>query len=129
METDPGRQAVAAAHLGHDTRVSFVTADADAWLDGYTETSGFADSEGRLEVNPLEWRAWEGLGTQVLRCLNAAVIELVVVVAAAGLTAWLFRRRVKQRAGSAAQGNVIKIPCLLRHPSLEGRWPRGRLLV
>ncbi|PCG84710.1 hypothetical protein CIB93_17870 [Streptomyces sp. WZ.A104] len=36
METDPGRQAVAAAHLGHDTRVSFVTADADAWLDGYT---------------------------------------------------------------------------------------------
>ena len=80
-------------------------------------------------MNPLEWRALEGVGTQVLRCLNAPVIELVVVLAAAGLTAWWFRRRVKQRANSAAQGNVIKIPCLLRHPALEGRWLRGRLLV
>jgi hypothetical protein len=57
------------------------------------------------------------------------VIELVVVLAAAGLTTWLFRRRAKQRADSAAQGNEIRIPCLLRHPSLEGQWLRGRLLV
>ncbi|MFJ2738494.1 hypothetical protein ACIO3O_02390 [Streptomyces sp. NPDC087440] len=57
------------------------------------------------------------------------MIELAVVLAAAGLTAWLFRRKVKQRADSAAQGNAIKVPCLLRHPSLEGRWLRGRLLI
>lgn len=57
------------------------------------------------------------------------MIELVVALAAAALTAWLFRRKVKQRADSAAQGNVIKVPCLLRHPSLEGRWLRGRLLI
>jgi hypothetical protein len=57
------------------------------------------------------------------------VIELVVDLAAAGLTAWLFRRGVRQRADSAAQGDVIRIPCLLRHPSHEGRWLRGRLLV
>ncbi|WP_254875345.1 MULTISPECIES: hypothetical protein [unclassified Streptomyces] len=71
----------------------------------------------------------EGLGAQVQRCLNAPVIGLVGALAAAGLTAWLFRRRVKQRADSAAQGKVIKVPCLLRHPSLEGRWLRGRLLT
>jgi len=35
VEMDPAHQAVAAGHLGHDTRVSFVTADADAWLDSY----------------------------------------------------------------------------------------------
>ncbi|WP_329101955.1 hypothetical protein [Streptomyces sp. NBC_01439] len=57
------------------------------------------------------------------------MIELVLPLAAAGLTVWLFRRKVQQRADSAAQGNVIKVPCLLRHPSLEGRWLRGRLLI
>lgn len=107
----------------------FVRRKAGARPLSYTETSGFADSEGRLEANPLKWRALEGLGTQVLRCLNAPVIELVVALAAAGMTAWLFRRGVKQRADSAAQGNVIKIPCLLRHPSIEGRWLRGRLVI
>jgi predicted O-methyltransferase YrrM len=35
VEMDPEHQAVAAGHLGHDTRVSFVTANADAWLDSY----------------------------------------------------------------------------------------------
>ncbi|MFJ6516133.1 O-methyltransferase [Streptomyces sp. NPDC091406] len=35
VEMNPAHQAVAAEHLGHDTRVSFVTADADAWLDSY----------------------------------------------------------------------------------------------
>ncbi|MBT1105106.1 class I SAM-dependent methyltransferase [Streptomyces sp. ARC12] len=35
VETDLAYQAVAADHLGHDTRVSFVTADAEAWLDSY----------------------------------------------------------------------------------------------
>ncbi|OCC09270.1 O-methyltransferase [Streptomyces sp. PTY087I2] len=35
VEMDPAHQAVAAEHLGHDTRVSFVSADADAWLDNY----------------------------------------------------------------------------------------------
>ncbi|MCX4681907.1 hypothetical protein OG413_42670 [Streptomyces sp. NBC_01433] len=57
------------------------------------------------------------------------MIELVVALAAAGLTAWLVRRKLEQRADSAAQGNVIKVPCLLRHPSIEGRWLRGRLLI
>ncbi|MFE4832661.1 hypothetical protein [Streptomyces sp. NPDC056672] len=57
------------------------------------------------------------------------MIELVIALAVAGLTAWLFRRKAKQRAASAAQGDVIKVPCLLRHPSLEGRWLRGRLLI
>lgn len=61
--------------------------------------------------------------------MNAPVIELVVALAAAGLTAWLFRRKAKQRADSATQGEVIKIPCLLRHPSIEGRWLRGRLVI
>lgn len=69
------------------------------------------------------------MGTRVERCLNAPVIQIVVVLVAAGLTAWLLRRKVKQRAESAAQGNMIKVPCLLRHPSLEGRWLRGRLLT
>ncbi|MFF2538537.1 O-methyltransferase [Streptomyces cyaneofuscatus] len=36
VETDPAHQAVAVGHLGHDTRVSFATADADAWLDSYS---------------------------------------------------------------------------------------------
>ncbi|WP_257134696.1 hypothetical protein [Streptomyces sp. ms115] len=57
------------------------------------------------------------------------MIELVGALAAAGLTAWLFRRKVKQRSDSAAQGMAIKVPCLLRHPSLEGRWLRGWLLT
>ncbi|MGW8745861.1 hypothetical protein [Streptomyces sp. NPDC055794] len=57
------------------------------------------------------------------------MIELVAALAVAGVTAWAFRRRVKQRADSAAQGDVIKIPCLLRHPSIEGRWLRGRLVT
>ncbi|GAA2324609.1 hypothetical protein OKJ48_01115 [Streptomyces kunmingensis] len=57
------------------------------------------------------------------------MIELVLTVAAAGLMAWLMGRRAKQRAVSAAQGHVIKVPCLLRHPSLEGRWLRGRLVI
>ncbi|MFE2315629.1 hypothetical protein ACFXC8_21165 [Streptomyces sp. NPDC059441] len=57
------------------------------------------------------------------------MIELVVALTAAGLTAWPFRREAKQRAGSAAQGDLIKVPCLLRHPPLEGRWLRGRLLI
>ncbi|MFJ3196773.1 hypothetical protein ACIPJQ_29595 [Streptomyces griseoviridis] len=57
------------------------------------------------------------------------MIELVVFLAVAGLTAWLTRRRVSQRADSAAQGDVIEVPCLLQHPSLEGRWLRGRLLT
>jgi hypothetical protein len=57
------------------------------------------------------------------------VIELVGLVVAAGLTAWLFRRKVKQRADSAAQGDVIKVPCMLRHSSLEGRWLQGRMLI
>ncbi|MET8497037.1 O-methyltransferase [Streptomyces microflavus] len=35
VEMDPEHQAVAAGHLGNDTRVSFVTANADAWLDSY----------------------------------------------------------------------------------------------
>lgn len=65
----------------------------------------------------------------MLSCLNAEVIELVVVLAAGGLTTWLLRRKVRQRADSAAEGDVIKVPCLLRHPSQEGRWLRGRLLV
>ncbi|MHC3449706.1 hypothetical protein [Streptomyces prasinus] len=57
------------------------------------------------------------------------MIELVVVLITGGLTAWLLRRKVKRRAGSASQGNVIKVPCLLRHPSLEGRWLRGRMAI
>ncbi|ARF73067.1 hypothetical protein B7C62_12915 [Kitasatospora albolonga] len=35
VEMNPEHQAVAARHLAHDTRVSFVTADADTWLDNY----------------------------------------------------------------------------------------------
>ncbi|MFJ9887292.1 O-methyltransferase [Streptomyces sp. NPDC091287] len=35
VEMDPEHQAVAAGHLGHDARVSFVTANAEAWLDSY----------------------------------------------------------------------------------------------
>lgn len=65
----------------------------------------------------------------VERWLNTPVIQIVVVLVAAGPMVWLLRRKVKQRADSAAQGNVIKVPCLLRHPSLEGRWLRGRLLI
>jgi hypothetical protein len=61
--------------------------------------------------------------------LNAPVIELVMGLAAAGLVAWLFRRRVRERADTAAQGGVIKVPCLLQHPSLPGRWLRGRLVT
>ncbi|MFF9569928.1 hypothetical protein [Streptomyces sp. NPDC014685] len=57
------------------------------------------------------------------------MIELVAVLAG-GLTGWwLLRRKVRQRAASAAQGNAIKVPCLLRHPSLEGRWLRGRMVI
>ena len=63
------------------------------------------------------------------RCLNAPVIELVGTLMVGALTAWLVRRKAKQRAASAAQGNVIRVPCLLRHPSLEGRWLRGRMLI
>ncbi|EFE65610.1 predicted protein [Streptomyces viridosporus ATCC 14672] len=61
--------------------------------------------------------------------MNASMIELVVVLVAVGPMAWLLRRKVKQRADRAARGEVIKVPCLLRHPSLEGRWLRGRMLV
>ncbi|MFF7145794.1 hypothetical protein [Streptomyces nodosus] len=57
------------------------------------------------------------------------MIELVGFVVAGGLAAWLLRRKVKHRADSAAQGNVIKVPCILRHPSLEGRWLRGRMVI
>ncbi|MEV7422912.1 MULTISPECIES: hypothetical protein [unclassified Streptomyces] len=57
------------------------------------------------------------------------MIELVVAFIAAGLMSWLVRRKVRQRAASAAQGDVIKVPCLLRHPSLGSRWLRGRLLI
>ncbi|MFC8828395.1 hypothetical protein ACFT9I_23960 [Streptomyces sp. NPDC057137] len=57
------------------------------------------------------------------------MIELVVALAVGGLTAWLLRRKVRRRAARATQGDVIKVPCLLRHPSLEGRWLRGRLLI
>nr|WP_239069573.1 class I SAM-dependent methyltransferase [Streptomyces sp. SID13666] len=35
VEADPQVGAVAAKHLGHDPRVVFETADADAWLDAY----------------------------------------------------------------------------------------------
>lgn len=35
VEVDPDTQAVAARHLGHDPRVTFVTADADQWLSTY----------------------------------------------------------------------------------------------
>ncbi|WP_151769818.1 hypothetical protein [Streptomyces abyssomicinicus] len=57
------------------------------------------------------------------------MIELVIGLTAGGLTAWLLRRKVRRRAVRAAQGDVIKVPCLLRHPSLEGRWLRGRLVA
>ncbi|RDS61386.1 hypothetical protein DWC19_31900 [Streptomyces sp. M7] len=61
--------------------------------------------------------------------MNVPVIELAVVLVAGGLAGWLLRRKVKQRAASAAQGDAIKVPCLLRHPSLDGRWLRGRLVM
>ncbi len=35
VDADPRFQEVAERHLGHDPRVVFETADADAWLDGY----------------------------------------------------------------------------------------------
>jgi hypothetical protein len=61
--------------------------------------------------------------------LNADVVSLGVFLVAAGLMTWFLRRRVEQRAVNAARGHVIKVPCALRHPSVEGRWLRGRLLI
>jgi hypothetical protein len=57
------------------------------------------------------------------------VIGLVATLLVAGLTAWLFRRKAKQREDAAARGDVIKVPCLLRHPAFEGRWLRGRMVI
>ncbi|MFC9063853.1 hypothetical protein N0X72_19860 [Streptomyces carpaticus] len=57
------------------------------------------------------------------------MIGIVMGLIAAGVTAWLFRRRVARRAEAAAQGDVIRVPCLLMHPGRPGRWLRGRLLI
>ncbi|WP_228081963.1 hypothetical protein [Streptomyces profundus] len=57
------------------------------------------------------------------------MIELVVACVAAGLTAWLFRRKAKRRAAGAAHGDAITFACLLRHPSRGKRWLRGRMLI
>ncbi|WP_229859666.1 hypothetical protein [Streptomyces poonensis] len=57
------------------------------------------------------------------------MIELVIALVAAGLVGWLFHRKAKQRADSAAQGDVIEVPCLLMHPSVAGRWLRGRMVI
>jgi hypothetical protein len=93
------------------------------------ETSGSRILKVDWKRTCWSWPAVEGVGTRVERCLNAPVIELVGLFVAAGLTGWLFRRKAKQRAVSAAQGNVIKVPCMLGHPSLAGRWLRGRMLI
>ncbi|MEW2065339.1 hypothetical protein AB0899_32075 [Streptomyces sp. NPDC007002] len=57
------------------------------------------------------------------------MIELVAVLAGGLMGWWLLRRKVRQRASSAAQGHSIKVPCLLRHPLFEGRWLRGRMVI
>jgi predicted O-methyltransferase YrrM len=38
VDVNPQVQAIAVKHLGADARVTFATADADAWLDGYNGT-------------------------------------------------------------------------------------------
>ncbi|WP_406005108.1 hypothetical protein OG440_02205 [Streptomyces sp. NBC_00637] len=57
------------------------------------------------------------------------MIESALALVVAGLTAWLFRRKAKQRADRSARGEVIRVPCLLRHPSLGSRWLRGRMVI
>ncbi|MFD0213846.1 hypothetical protein ACFVH9_33355 [Streptomyces hirsutus] len=57
------------------------------------------------------------------------MIELAGMAAAAALTAWLMRRKVRQRADNAAQGSAIRVPCLIKHPSHDARWLRGRMLT
>lgn len=42
VEVDPDTQAIARRHLGHDPRIEFVTADADAWLTTATGPYDFA---------------------------------------------------------------------------------------
>ncbi|MFD6935258.1 O-methyltransferase [Streptomyces goshikiensis] len=42
VELDPGVQAIARRHLGHDPRIEFVTADADTWLTEATGPFDFA---------------------------------------------------------------------------------------
>ncbi|MGQ4361834.1 hypothetical protein [Streptomyces sp. SAS_272] len=66
---------------------------------------------------------------RVEHCLNATVIELAAALLVAGLTAWLFWRKAGQRADGAARGDVVKVPCLLRHPAFDGRWLRGRMVI
>ncbi|MDX3309650.1 hypothetical protein P1S61_11185 [Streptomyces sp. ME08-AFT2] len=61
--------------------------------------------------------------------MNATVIELAAMLIVGGLTARLLWRKVKQREDAAARGDVIKVPCLLRHPAFEGRWLRGRMVI
>lgn len=63
-------------------------------------------------------------------CLNAAVITSVCAVAAGGLTTWLVvNRGIRRRDERSARGEVIEVPCMLRHPAREGRWLRGRMAV
>ncbi|MGJ7020125.1 hypothetical protein [Streptomyces griseorubens] len=59
------------------------------------------------------------------------MITSVCAVAAGGLTTWLVvSRGVRRRDERAARGEVIEVPCVLRHPAArEGRWLRGRMAV
>ncbi|WP_211257219.1 hypothetical protein [Streptomyces megasporus] len=57
------------------------------------------------------------------------MVELVAVLVGGGTAAWLLRRKGRQRAESAARGETIAVPCLVRHPVRGGRWKRGRMLV
>ncbi|MCO4696015.1 hypothetical protein LRR80_02072 [Streptomyces sp. RO-S4] len=61
--------------------------------------------------------------------LNAPVIGFVCVLLAGALTAWLVRGTIRRRDGRAARGEVIEVPCVLRHPAREQRWLRGRMAV
>ncbi|MFH9327683.1 hypothetical protein ACH4KU_01665 [Streptomyces althioticus] len=58
------------------------------------------------------------------------MITSVCAMAAGGLTTWLVvSRRARRRDERAARGEVIEVPCMLRHPARRGRWLRGRMAV
>ncbi|MFI8202492.1 hypothetical protein [Streptomyces sp. NPDC085937] len=57
------------------------------------------------------------------------MIGFVCVLVAGALTAWVVRGTIRRRDGRAARGEVIEVPCMLRHPARARRWLRGRMAV
>lgn len=55
--------------------------------------------------------------------------EVVLLLSVGAVTTWWLGRQVRHRAAEAANGGVIAVPCLLRHPARDGRWLRGRMLT